>query len=124
MNWIVRGIELLFAVLFLFGAVVQYNDPDPIRWMAIYLAACAACVAAAWNAGPWWFSALVGLLALIWGLTLAPRAFPNVRLGELVEQWEMKDVRVEEGREMYGLFIIFAVMTVISVIRWLATRSA
>jgi len=41
-----------------------------------------------------------------------------------VEQWEMKDVRVEEGREMYGLFIIFAVMTVISVIRWLATRSA
>jgi len=63
-------------------------------------------------------------VALIWGLTLAPRAFPNVRLGELVEQWEMKDVRVEEGREMYGLFIIFAVMTVISVIRWLATRSA
>jgi len=124
MNWIIRGLEIVFAVLFLFGAAVQYNDPDPIRWMAIYLAACAACLAAVWNVGGWWFPALVGLVALIWGLTLAPRAFPNVRLGELVEQWEMKDVRVEEGREMYGLFIICVVMIVVAIGRWLATRNA
>jgi Transmembrane family 220, helix len=124
MNSIIRGLELLFALLFLFGAAVQYNDPDPIRWMAIYLAACGACVAAACNLGSWWFPALVGLVALIWGLVLAPRAFPNVRLGELVEQWEMKDVRVEEGREMYGLFIIFVVMTLVGIARWFATRSS
>src|SRR3982751_1475020 len=123
MNWFIRAVELLFALLFLFGAAVQYNDPDPIRWMAIYLSACAASVMAAFNVGPWWFAILVGLIALVWALTLAPRAFPNVRLGELVEQWEMKDVRVEEGREMYGLFIIFVVMTLVALGRWLAART-
>ena len=24
------------AVLFLFAVAVQYNDPDPLRWMVIY----------------------------------------------------------------------------------------
>jgi hypothetical protein len=123
MNWLIRVIELLFALLFLFGAAVQYNDPDPLRWMAIYLAACAACVMGAFNVGPWWLPIIIGSVALAWGLTLAPRAFPNVRLGELVEQWEMKDQRVEEGREMYGLFIICAVMAGLALIRWLASRS-
>jgi Transmembrane family 220, helix len=37
-----RVINWVMAVLFLFAAVVQYNDPDPVRWMAMYLAACDA----------------------------------------------------------------------------------
>jgi hypothetical protein len=31
----------LFAALFLLGAIVQINDPDPLRWMLLYLAAAA-----------------------------------------------------------------------------------
>lgn len=33
-----RLLNLFFAALFLFGAVVQLNDPDPVRWVAIYMA--------------------------------------------------------------------------------------
>lgn len=36
-----------FAALFLFGAAVQWNDPDPLRWMAAYLAAAGVSAGAA-----------------------------------------------------------------------------
>jgi hypothetical protein len=34
----------------------------------------------------------------------------------------MKNVRVEEAREMYGLVIIFVAMTFVAIGRWLTTR--
>jgi hypothetical protein len=35
-----RIVDALMALIFLAAVAVQYNDPDPIRWMAIYGAAC------------------------------------------------------------------------------------
>ena len=124
MSWIGRIGEFLLALLFLFGALVQYNDPDPLRWMAMYLAASASCFLAGFNNIGWQFPAVVAVVALVWAFIWAPYAFPNVRLGEMFEAWEMKNVRVEEGREMYGLFIIFVVMTILAITRWFATRNA
>jgi hypothetical protein len=34
----------LMAALFGLSAVLQYNDPDPLSWIALYAAAAAACV--------------------------------------------------------------------------------
>ena len=123
MSGMLRVFEFLFALLFLFGALVQYNDPDPLRWMAIYLAASVSCFFAGFNNIGWQFPAAVAVVALVWALIWAPQAFPNVRIEEMFESWEMKNVRVEEGREMYGLFIIFVVMTVVAIGRWFATRN-
>ena len=36
----------MMAVLFLIAAALQYNDPDPLRWMAIYGLAVLACLLA------------------------------------------------------------------------------
>lgn len=36
-----------FAAYFIFAAAVQYNDPDPIHWMILYLSSALACVFAA-----------------------------------------------------------------------------
>jgi hypothetical protein len=105
----------LFAALFLLGAAVQYNDPDPLRWMAIYLGAAVSCVLAALGRTRWPLPAVVGLIALVWAAVLASDVLGAVRPGELVGAWEMKDARVELGREMYGLFIIAAWMGVIVV---------
>jgi hypothetical protein len=124
MTWIVRAIEFFFALLFLLGALVQYNDPDPLRWMAIYLAASVSCFLAGFNNIGWQFPAAVAAIGLVWALIWARQAFPNVRVGEMFESWEMKNVRVEEGREMYGLLIIFVAMTVLAIARWFATRNA
>jgi Transmembrane family 220, helix len=35
-----RIVDALMALILLAAVAVQYNDPDPIRWMAIYGAAC------------------------------------------------------------------------------------
>ena len=103
------------ALLFLFGAAVQYNDPDPLRWVAIYVAAAIACVLAMSDRLRWWVAASLGTLALVWAVTFLPATFPNVRIGELVGAWEMANARIEEGREMYGLLIIALYMGVLAI---------
>ena len=103
------------ALLFLFGAAVQYNDPDPLLWMAIYVAAAIACVLAMFNRLRWWMAAIVAAVALLWAVTFIPATFPNVRIAELFGAWEMANTRIEEGREMYGLLIIATYMAVLAI---------
>ena len=110
-----RLLDGAMAALFFFGAAVQYNDPDPLVWMTIYVAAAAACVLAAMRRLRWWFPAVIGAIALIWAATFMPAVLPNVRIAQLFAAWEMADTRIEEGREMYGLLIIFVYMTVLAV---------
>jgi hypothetical protein len=111
----VRILNGLLGALFLLGAVVQYNDPDPLRWAAIYLVAAIACGLAATGRGHWAVPAGVGAVAAAWAATLAPSVLGQVVPSELVGAWEMKDARVEVGREMYGLLIIAAWMAVIAI---------
>lgn len=105
----------LLALLFVFGAAVQYNDPDPLRWMAIYLAAAVACVLAVLGRLRWWLPAAVGGVALVWAALLSPRVVGRVGVAELFPAWEMGSLRIEEGREMYGLLIIAFWMAVLVV---------
>ena len=100
-----RTLTILLAALFLFGATVQYNDPDPVRWIAIYLAAAAVFLLAAFHRLPWLSAALVAAVALVWAMTLALSAFPNVRIAQLFESWEMQNEAIEQAREMYGLLV-------------------
>ena len=110
-----RLLNGLMALLFLFGAAVQYNDPDPLRWIVIYGAAAVACLLAVARRLRWWMAALVGVIALIWAATLLLATLPNVRIAELFGAWEMANARIEEGREMYGLLIIASYMAVLAV---------
>ena len=64
----------LFLVAYLLSALVQYNDPDALPWIAIYLAATAMCVAEYLKKQPTW---LPPLLAGITGLWIALRTFSN-----------------------------------------------
>lgn len=98
--------DALFLLMFVFSVVVQVNDPDPFAWMAIYGAAAIACLLSLTGRLPWWFAVLVGLVALGWAATLAPRVLGNVPFFSMFEEFEMKDVGVEESREMYGLAMI------------------
>jgi len=99
-------LNYLMTVCFLFSVVVQYNDPDPVRWMLIYGLACAACVLAILNRLNWIFPAAIGLVALAWAMTLAPNVIGKVAFRELFEAFEMKDERVEVAREFGGLLIV------------------
>ena len=118
-----RAVAAAFAALFLFAAALQYNDPDPLAWMAIYLAACAACIVTVRRRSDWQLAAGTATVALIWALTLVPEAW-DVPLHDLVASWEMKDARVELAREMYGLLIVFAVCATLGRQQWTRARAA
>jgi Transmembrane family 220, helix len=87
------------AVLFAFAAAVQYNDPDPLQWMAMYGLAMLACGLALAGRLPRLLPALAGLGALVWAGTLAPGVVERVSLGELFQSYGMLSTAVEEGRE-------------------------
>ena len=55
----------LMAALFFFGAAVQYNDPDPVRWVAIYIAGAVACLLANNVRGLYWFPVSILVVCLV-----------------------------------------------------------
>lgn len=109
----------VMAAAFLFSVIVQYNDPDPLAWMAMYGAALVACVLFALRRMPWWLPAGVGVMALLWAIDWAPGVLGKTRFSEMFEAWEMKNERVEEAREFWGLMIIFGWMAVLT---WVARK--
>jgi len=100
-----RVLSALMALLFLFGAAVQYNDPDPLQWVAIYIAAAVASLMAFRDRQPRWFAGLVGVVAEVWAATIA-RQVDLASLGHMFDEFEMHSLAVEEAREATGLLII------------------
>jgi hypothetical protein len=104
------------GILFLFAVAVQYNDPDPLRWMAIYGLAALACGLSLAGRLPRLAPVAIGLAALVWAATLAPGVVGRVSLGDLFESYAMKSAPVEEARETGGLLIVAAWMAVLALV--------
>jgi hypothetical protein len=107
--------DSIMLVLFAFSVVVQFNDPDPFRWAALYALAAFACALSIGRRLRWWFAAAVAALALVWAATIAPRVIGHIRFLDMFGAFEMKNVGIEESREMYGLVLIAAWLSVLSV---------
>ena len=92
----------VMGALFVYAAVVQYNDPDPLQWMIVYGVAAILC-------GLFLFGRLsVALTAMIVGLGVVWSAYLAFRLisqGMFFDENQMVGI-AEEGREMLGLLII------------------
>ena len=113
-----RALNAATALLFLFAAVVQYNDPDPLRWVAIYGAACLASSMAA--AGrPFRPAVVAGIaaVALIWSVAIIFQGQGAAAYRHMFDAWEMTAANVEEARETVGLLIVAAWMTALAVWR-------
>jgi hypothetical protein len=101
-----KTINWVLLLAFTFGAIVQYNDPDPLAWTLVYLGAAIATLLAILNSPRWEVPALVGAGSILWGLSIAPRVIGQVPFMSMFGAFEMKDIGIEESREMYGLFMI------------------
>lgn len=111
-----RALNWIMAVLFLLAVLVQWNDPDPVRWMAIYGAAVAACLAAAVRGRvPIAAPLLVMVIALAWSVATMREVPAAADYTHMFDAWEMKSITVEEAREATGLLIVAAWMFVIAV---------
>src|SRR5688500_14597391 len=112
----------IMLVMFLFSAAVQFNDPDPAVWIGIYGVAAVVCVLEIRRRTQVWMPVAVALIALVWAGTLYYGA-RDVPVMSLFAEWEMRDVHVEEAREMYGLAIVAVWMIVIATVKWTRAKT-
>lgn len=101
-----RIANLVFALAFALAVAVQYNDPDPLPWMAMYASGLVVCVL--WEIvrlrriAP----VLVGSAALVWGVWVALAMELTAPVGEALTDWQMHAGGSEELRESLGLFLV------------------
>ncbi len=96
----------VFAILFLISAVLQYNDPDPLFWIAIYGMATLVTLGFVFNRVSYIVPVLVGLLCVIGFFLIFPEKFEGFVIG----QGDINNI--EEAREAFGILIIAIVMFV------------
>ena len=102
------------AALLAFATAVNFNDPDPVRWVAMYGGACiVSIVVALTGAVPTVVPGLVGSVALLWAVVWARRVPSFEAYTHMFDEWEMKSATVEEARETCGLLIVAFWMTAI-----------
>ncbi len=112
--------NLLFLVIFLLCVAVQYNDPDPVRWMVIYGLAALCCMLFAFKKLPVYLPVVTAVAALIWAVLLLPAVFgKTIPMREVFSMIHMFSPGVEEVREIGGLSIVAFWMIVLA----LKTRS-
>ena len=104
MKALFKVLGIVFGILFIFGALVQYNDPDPILWMIIYGIAAAASFGFAANKTSKKVLLVLGSLFFIGFFMVYPETFEGFEIGK----GDFKNI--EEGREAYGLLLIAIVL--------------
>jgi hypothetical protein len=113
----VRFLDLMMSSLFALAAAVQFNDPDPIRWITIYGAACALSLVVFFRRRLWPAAAVTVLVVAVGWAALIALGGPDVsEYRHMFDAWEMKSPSVEEAREASGLLIV-AVWMIVLLIR-------
>ncbi len=99
--------NLVLALLFLSFAIVQYNDPDPFVWIAIYGIVAVVCALAAFRKYYRWLILLGLAICAVELMTTLPgfidwinRGMPNI-----VETMKAEKPYIEYTREFLGLIL-------------------
>lgn len=100
------------AALFLFSAALQWNDPDPLRWIVAYCTTAALSVAASLGRRVRAPAALASAVYAVLAIAVAPERMPDSAV-DLVAP-KMKTIEIEEARESLGLGLCAAWCAVIA----------
>ena len=120
---IFRAANFLMTAVFLLCVAVQYNDPDPVRWMAIYSAAALACILFFTGPPRWYVTACIAGIALLWAASiLSHLPVKYIAWNEVFGTMKMANETVEETRETGGLLIVAAWMLVLTIAAKRKTR--
>jgi hypothetical protein len=98
-----RWLAAVMCILLVMAAAVQLNDPDPLRWMAVYSLGALASGLAFARRCPEWLAALAFGVFAVWGLSMVP-AVLQFRV-ESVTEMSRGSIIDEEAREGLGLLI-------------------
>jgi len=120
MNLIWRILNALMGALFLFAVALQYNDDDPLRWMALYAVAALPCILVVVQRHSVVMSAVIAVISLVWAAVFAVQGAWSVHPSEMFAEWEMKSEQVRQTREMFGLLVVFTWMALVLIFSRLA----
>lgn len=107
--------NLIFAIIFLFFAALQYNDPDPFVWIFIYGMMTLTCALAAWGKFYNKIALALALIYLAYSIALTPSTYqilttaPSSLFDEIAT---MRNIQIEEARECLGLLICLVVLAI------------
>ena len=110
---VLTGLNYSMLAVFFSSVLVQYNDPDNLRWSIIYGAAALNCLFAARCQLHWSMPALVIVVALVAAGMLATNVIGEAYFSDIFSSMEMKSIEVEQAREFGGLVIIAIWMTML-----------
>lgn len=99
----------MFILLFLVFALVQINDPDPLRWASVYLLMAGISAAAFFKKLPVYIT-IAGMAVcffLMAGLWSGTMQWFNSEERTLIfdDIAKMQNIYIEEAREFFGLCI-------------------
>ncbi len=93
---------------------VQFNDPDPILWIAIYGSMVVLCTMAAFNRYPKYAHITLLVLFVGYSLSYIPSVLVWLQQEDLTalfdEVAKMEHLYIEESREFLGLMICVFVL--------------
>ena len=112
---LLKILNLIFLLAFLLAALLQYNDPDPIRWVAIYIAAATLCKLQHFKQITPIFPVLLLIICLAWIGMLVPSLTQGVAWTDILDSLAMKTKAVEEAREIGGLVLVASWSAVIAI---------
>lgn len=104
-----RYVNLAVAAVFAWCAILQYNDPDPWLWIAVYAAATVVAALAAFGRYPLPALAALSLVCLVWMSALFGGVLDFIAQddpGQLFTGMSPDRPYVEQTREFGGLGII------------------
>ena len=108
MNKFFKFFGVIFGLLCLVSAILQYNDPDPLLWILIYGVTAFVSFAFAFSRISYLIPFIFGILFLIGTFYVFPETFEGFEIGK----GDIKNI--EEGREAFGLLILALVMFLFS----------
>jgi hypothetical protein len=103
---LLKILNLVFLGAFLLSALVQLNDPDPLRWIGIYSAMVVICGLQHFGRLRWYIAAVPVLICAGWIVSLLPALNQGVPWSEVLGSLTMQNDTVEEVREIGGLLLV------------------
>jgi hypothetical protein len=101
-----KTLNLIFLVAFLLSILVQFNDPDPLRWIAIYSIMVVICGLHHFAQLRWYIAAIAIVVSVVWIVSLLPALNQGVPWSEVLGSLTMQNDTVEEVREIGGLLLV------------------
>ncbi len=108
--------NIVFVILFLGFAALQYNDPDPLVWITIYMAMVVVCLLAVQKRSYKILTIILAIIYIGYAAILSPALFTwwqSDDRGLLFDDLaKMQFPYIEETREFLGLMICLGVLAI------------